>query len=288
MISVIIPTHGRPDLLEETLDSLNSCKLPDSYNKLIVVENGSRSDAKKLVSALPDRLKAEYLYVEWGNKSNALNKALEQVESDLVFFTDDDVRLHPQILLAYEKAAEGYQKEAFFGGPVKVDREEDPPAWMESLLPYSARGYDLKNERMKSGYLGFNWAAFAEDIKKLGGFDPRFGPGSTTGASGQESDMQIRMRDEGFMEVDVMDAIVWHKVPLSRCNEKWLQKRFFKVGISKAVKKYSFKDISRNFFELIKYSTRWIVYLILFSKIERKKSKMEVIDRLGYFYALIN
>ena len=287
MISIVIPTHGRPDLLHQTLSSITSCELPDTYHKLIVVENGSRLGAEDLVSALPNRLRAEYMHLEWGNKSNALNKALEQLENDLVFFTDDDVRLHHEVLLAYEKAAAGYQNNVFLGGPVKVDREEEPPKWMEPLLPFSARGYDLKNERMHSGYLGFNWAAFAQDIKQLGGFDPRYGPGSTTGASGQETDMQRRMRNAGFAEVDVLDALVWHKVPASRCNEEWLQQRFFKVGLSKAVKKNSVKDIVSNFFEFIKYSIRWTLYLTMFNKVERKKSKMEVIDRLGYFYALL-
>lgn len=287
MISIIIPTHGRPVLLEKTLNSLADCKIPSSYNKLIVAENGSRAGAEILVSQLPDKLNAEYLFVERANKSNALNKALEKLNEDLVFFTDDDVEVSPGILTAYDRAAQEYRSGVFLGGPVNIDQEEEPPNWMKPLLPYSAKGYDLINDRMNSGYIGFNWAAFASDIKKLGGFNPRFGPGSPTGATGQESEMQGRMREKGMKAVDVLDAIVCHKVPKNRCNERWLKKRFYQYGISRGLNEGDLQGTLHEVFRLIKYLIRWGGYLLLLNKMERKKSKMEVITRIGYLKSII-
>lgn len=282
-ISVVIPTHGRPKLLSDTLSSIAKCTLPQSYNKLLVVENGSQAGAEAVVRQLPQKLNAEYLYTEWGNKSNALNIALEKLDEDLVIFADDDVKLSPNTLVAYAEVAEGYKSGVFFGGPVLVDREEDPPEWLEHSLPYSARGYDLVNDRMESGYLGFNWAAFTPDIKKLGGFNPDFGPGSPTGATGQESDMQERMRKAGMKEVDVLDAVVWHKVPKSRCNEQWVKRRYFKYGKTRGVKAHTWRAIVFEAYNMIKYSIRWLIYLLLFNKSEKKKSKMLIITGLGFF-----
>ncbi|HEX6982796.1 MAG TPA: glycosyltransferase [Balneolaceae bacterium] len=283
MISVIIPTHGRPDLLEKTLQSLINCKIPPTFGELVIVENGTRMGAEDLILKLPDWLNARYMYVEVANKSNALNKVLETIGDQLVFFTDDDAQFQPNLLSAYVEVAFKHGKGCFYGGPVKVIREEEPPNWLEPLLPYSARGYSLTNERMKTGYLGINWAAFASDIKTLGGFDIRFGPGSSTGATGQESDMQERMRKAGMKEIDVLDAVVWHEVPKDRCNEKWLTNRFFKYGISRGVKADGLREIMIEFFNVIKYSVRWFIYFLLLNKFEKKKSKMEFITRLGYF-----
>jgi len=284
-ISIIIPTNGRLDLLKRTLNSIASCELPDSYNKMIVVENGSCLGVKKLVSELPAKLNAEYLHVEWGNKSKALNRALSKVKNDLIFFTDDDVFVDPKTLIAYEAASQKYEQHAFFGGPVMVDREEEPPDWLEQLLPYSARGYDLHNTRMQSGYLGLNWAAFADDIKQLGGFDPRFGPGSETGAVGQESEMQSRMRSAGFNEVDVPGAVVSHYVPKSRCNTVWLQKRCFQYGQFLAIKKS--RGTLTAMYDLVKFSIRWALYLVLLNKLERGKSKKRIFEQIGYLSIIL-
>jgi glycosyltransferase involved in cell wall biosynthesis len=228
---VVIPTHGRSDLLQQTLESIVNCKLPRSFEELIVIENGSRAGADSLLEELPDRLRARYMHRERGNKSYALNEALETIDDGLVVFFDDDVRVDPSTLMAYAKAAADYNSGIFLGGTVRVQKEVEPPRWLKPSLPDSATGYIADGSREGKYYLGFNWAAFSEDIKQLGGFDPRFGPGSTTGATGQESDMQQRMRTAGLKPVDVADAVVTHHVPKERCTLPWAVGRRYQAGI---------------------------------------------------------
>lgn len=235
-LTVLIPTHGRPTLLRRTLESLSACALPAGYREAVVVENGSRDGAeavvKELAAAHP-ALRLRYLHVEWGNKSHALNEALETVGGGLVVFFDDDVRLDPGVLAAYAEAAEGYDGGAFFGGTVRIDYEEEPPEWLIPYMPYSARGFELEStDRPGWGeYLGLNWAAFAEDVRKAGGFDPAFGPGSPTGATGQETRMQSQLLDRSVKPVDVPSAVVWHYVSRDRCSAKWIVSRRFRSGL---------------------------------------------------------
>ncbi len=287
MISVVIPTYDRPDLLKETLSSLAKCKIPATYRELVVIENGMKTGAEILVAQLPEKLNARYMFVKQGNKSNALNEAIASVDGGVVIFTDDDARFSSGFITAYAEASAKYKEGVYFGGPVMIDKDDPFPDWMEPLLPHSARGYDLVNERMNNSYLGINWAAFASDIKKLGGFDIRFGPGSSTGATGQETDMQRRMKQAGMKQIDVLDAVVWHRVTKASYKEEWLVNRYFKYGISKGVKKHTLKDMLLEFFNAGKYMVRWMVYLILLNKMERKKSKMEIVTRLGYFYFIL-
>ncbi|MEX2574486.1 MAG: glycosyltransferase family 2 protein [Balneolaceae bacterium] len=288
-ISVLIPTHSRPKILKRTLDSLAECDLPSCFREVVVVENGSRNGAEVLTDELPGRLNARYLHVDWANKSYALNSALATMGDGLIFFTDDDVRFAPGILMAYASAMEDFRSGVFFGGPVDVDRQAHPPGWMEPLLPWSVRGYNLFTERMeRGGYLGFNWAAYASDIREMGGFDPLYGPGSPIGASGQESDMQDRLFEAGYSEVDVMEAVVWHHVPEEHCNEKWLRNRFFRYGVSRGISSGGGREVLAELGIMVKYSVRWALYLALLNKTERKKSKMELISRTGYLYSVIN
>lgn len=223
---VVIATHGRPDLLERTLDSLAQCTQPDGYRATIVVENGSQAEAKETVNRHADALQARYRYTPRGNKSHALNMALQEIDEGLIFFTDDDVRFHPEVLVRYAEAAEGLDEGVYFGGPTDVDYEEAPPDWLVSSLPHSATGWDRDSEWEYA--LGCNWAAFAQDIKRLGGFNENRGPG--TGNVGQETDMQQRLSEAGVDMQFVPGARVWHYVPQERCNPWWLLRRYYRMG----------------------------------------------------------
>lgn len=237
-MTVLIPTHGRPTLLGRTLDSLAACRLPEDYRETVVIENGSRDGAELEVAerelAHP-ALRLRYMHVEWGNKSYALNEALETVGEGLVVFFDDDVRFHQDVLIRYAEISRGVSSRAVVGSSFGVDYEEPPPQWLLPLLPYSARGMDLRSEDRLWEYLGFNWAAFAEDIRELGGFDTTFGPGSPTGATGQETNMQHRMAEAGFRRLDIPEVLVWHYVPRNRCDPLWTARRKFKSGLASSL-----------------------------------------------------
>lgn len=234
---VLIPTHGRAPLLERTLRSVAGAARPDGFRGVWVVENGSPSGADEVVrrvAADAPALGVRYLHHEGANKSAALNSALAHVEDDdaLLVLLDDDVRVDPGVLTAYAEAAR-HSPRAYFGGPVSCDYEEAPPDWLRPSLPHSARGYELDDRGvMTDEYLGFNWAAYARDLEAVGGFDSRVGPGSPTGARGQETEMQGRLRAAGVGPVDVPAARVWHYVPKERSSVRWLLRRSKAMGRS--------------------------------------------------------
>ena len=65
-------------------------------------------------------------------------------------------------------------------------------------------------------FLGFNWAASASDLIRMGGFNEERGPGTVS--RGQETDMQERMLKDGMRGRYLPDALVWHYVPRARCS----------------------------------------------------------------------
>lgn len=232
--TVLIPTHGRPTLLEKALASIVACNLPESYHELVVIENGSRAGAQKVVESLPNRLRARYMHDSWGNKSNALNKAIETIDSGLVVFFDDDVEVHPDTLVAYSKTAQEYGPGYFYGGSVRVDRESRFPDGFADKFPASTKGYNASDRVGRDGmvFLGFNWAAYKEDLDPMSGFDPLLGPGSPIGTSvGDESDLQQRLMKEDIHPVAVSRAIVTHHVPAEHTTLRWLLQRKYHVGV---------------------------------------------------------
>ena len=235
-LTVLLPTHGRPTLLRRTLDSLAACRLPAGYREAVVVENGPRAGAEAVVAEAAEvhpHLCLRYMHVVRANKSHALSEALKTVEGGLVVFLDDDVRLEPGVLAAYAEAAGAHPERAFFGGPTESDFEARPPDWLLPFFPRSVRGSRPENGHLEE-FLGFNWAAYTSDLAAAGGFDPDFGPGSPTGARGQEGEMQLRLIQAGVARVPVLDALVWHYVPAERSSKAWLFRRKYLHGVAAA------------------------------------------------------
>jgi len=236
-IRVVIPTARRAKLLARTLASLADCELPAGYQETIVVENGKRGSAEEIVAEAPPAIRPRHIHVAQGNKSEALNEVLAAVsdESLLIFF-DDDIRIAHDTLSRYAIAADSAGEARYFGGPFQVDYEQAPPVWLRRFLPLSAIGWSMEESAARPEYfLGFNWAAIAGDLRRAGGFDANFGPGSSTGSSGQETDMQQRLRAIGVLPQYVPGAMVWHYVPRSRSTPDWALTRAWKTGIERGL-----------------------------------------------------
>lgn len=234
--TVVIPTTGNSKTIFRTLSFLKKCKIPHCLNKTIIVENGPNPKGDTLLSDLTQVLNPQYIYVAEANKSNALNVALKAVNDGLVVFFDDDIRIHEDTLMAYGQALDEGLSGCFFAGPIGVDYEALPYAWLVPHLPPSAKGWHLGDERkafMTPDGMGANWAAFVSDLKEVGPFDSQKGPGS--GARGQETDMQVRLINHGKKGLYLPDAKVWHYVPVDRSSPSWLLKRKRESGRQKAL-----------------------------------------------------
>jgi len=242
-LHVVIPTAGECKLLPRTLASLAECELPASFGRAIVVENGTQGTVQQTVQAAPAQLNAQYIHVARANKSNALNEVFEQFDDDdLIFLTDDDVRFSPNLLTEYAPAAAAHKKDKHthvFGGPLRIDSTGEPPAAWRPFLPGSMTGWEPKESEFnpkRNYFLGANWGVYAGDIRRAGGFDPRYGPGSPLNATGQEWTMQMQLRSLGSEFVYLSQAMVWHHVDYGRYQEDFLLKRKYRGGIEQGIR----------------------------------------------------
>lgn len=242
-LRVVIAASGSPEGLVETLDSLALVEKPSGFLGTLVVENGPR---RGIEGAIRERRASEaidLLYSPPGNKSLALNAALEQVGRELIYFTDDDIRFEPGVLLALQDAASRSPRLAYFGGPLDVLREPDAPGEPSECVPRSRTGWDPGLECLSEfgagEFVGANWAAYADDLRAIGGFDPMFGPGAPTGSTGQESDAQRRLSAAGVTAVYVPRMRVQHCVSMEDLSPDAVVKRSFRHGVESALKRSS-------------------------------------------------
>jgi hypothetical protein len=234
---VLIASAGRPDELRSTLASLAAAAKPASYRGALIVENGPRCGAEHLVRSFLREHGFEHLYVREANKSHALNVGLARLDRGLVFMADDDVRLDANVLVAYDRAAKGCQSGPFFGGAVMIDAPHGlPPEWMRKYYPLTicepwTLPYRVPAVATGRTFMGTNWAAFVDDLRAIGGFDTRLGPGGTTTAAGQETEAQRRLIARGCNPIYVPDATAWHTLHKEFLDPAWVLKRAYRHAL---------------------------------------------------------
>lgn len=239
---ILIATAGRPDDLAATLRSITDDATGGGV-PIRVVENGPRAGAAEVCDSVRSEAghhAIEYRHHAPAGKSVALNAGLADVPDDeFVVMFDDDVLVRPGTVAAYARAAERHPQGRFFGGPFEAAHEIPPPSWLRPFLPASAVGWWPDPETFDPAvhrFLGFNWAAKVGDLRDAGGFDPRFGPGGTTGAVGQESQMQLTLLRRGLRSCLVPDAVVSHRVPRQRCDIDFALRRAYRHGVARGVR----------------------------------------------------
>jgi glycosyltransferase involved in cell wall biosynthesis len=240
---VLIAAAREPGHLERTLDSIVAAEKPAAYRGVLVVENGPRKGMEARVKSYPADYGFRHLYVPEANKSHALNCGLAELEDTLVVMTDDDVRLDAKVLKAYDEAARGSQRGEFYGGRVEIEAPHgSPPAWMRRFYPLTiAEAWGLPYEQPTQlpgqTFMGTNWAAFARDLIECGGFDPRLGPGGTSGAAGQETEAQRRLMGIGATPVYVPAAAAWHELHAEFLDSEWVLRRAYKHALEWGIRR---------------------------------------------------
>jgi glycosyltransferase involved in cell wall biosynthesis len=96
LVSVVIPTHNRPHLLVDALDSVRAQTFRDY--EIIVVSNGETDEMSELSGLAASRARARYIRVIDGNLSSARNIGVTHSVGELIAFLDDDDIWHREKL----------------------------------------------------------------------------------------------------------------------------------------------------------------------------------------------
>ncbi|MEQ9372277.1 MAG: glycosyltransferase [Coleofasciculus chthonoplastes F3-SA18-01] len=162
LVSVIIPTYHRNDLLAKCLDCLapGVQTLAIEHYEVIVTDDGSQTTAQTMIQKF-------YPWAKWvagsrqGPAANRNNGA-RYAQGEWLAFTDDDCLPDPQWLEAYTQAIVAESSCLIFEGRVYVDC---PRRSLAETSPTNELG----------GYLwSCNFIIHRQIFKSLGGFDERF------------------------------------------------------------------------------------------------------------------
>ncbi len=197
LISVVVPTYKRPDLLERCLAALLKQNLPRDDWEILVCDDGPSAQTQALVERVAEhaggRPPVRYLPVSnTQGPAGARNVGWRAARAPVIAFTDDDTMPEPGWLKAgLEAMASGVEAAV---GTV--------------LMPLPDEPGDLERDAARlteAEFVTANCFVRRDALDAVGGFDERF-----TLAWREDSDLHFALLERGFTIVPAPAATVVH------------------------------------------------------------------------------
>jgi peptidoglycan/xylan/chitin deacetylase (PgdA/CDA1 family)/glycosyltransferase involved in cell wall biosynthesis len=195
VVSVVIATYNRRELLKRTLPPLLNQDFPRDNYEVIVVVDGSTDATSEFLSGLGSCKNLRVIEQENRGQAAAINAGLSAARGDLVMFLDDDILCGPTLVAEHAKA-ERAGNNCLVYGPVMVS-----PEGPDSLAIDWARSFcdDFFETKVlaspEEGWYGCmasaNSSAPRSVILSIGGMDESF-------SRGNDVELGFRLRNAGF------------------------------------------------------------------------------------------
>ena len=240
LISIVVCTYNRVDILKEALPSVLTLNIPsDVQLELIIVDNNSKDDTAKFSKSFVDKnsspIKMHYFFEANQGLSHARNAGFTKAIGDYIAYIDDECILpNKWIENAYTIMKEN--SPAFLGGPYfgKYLRGSSSKWFKESYGDSYILQYNLPNGPMDNRYLsGGNLFIRRDVFEKIGLFDANFGMVGERIHYGEEIDYQKRMKEK------MPNDVIWYDESLYLFhlirNEKMSIQFLFKDALARGV-----------------------------------------------------
>jgi glycosyltransferase involved in cell wall biosynthesis len=172
-VTVIVPTHGRPQALERCVRALARQTLAHDRFDVVVVADGDGTGVEQALEAVRTSLSLTVLRQERAGPAAARNLGASRARSDLLAFTDDDCIPDPGWLEALAGAVER-QPDAIVGGLTTNALRSNAYAEASQVLVSYLCLRELEQVGGPSFVTSNNLALTRDTFVELGGFDACF------------------------------------------------------------------------------------------------------------------
>ncbi len=245
MLSVIIPTRNRADLLQMALQSLQAQTLPVDQFEILVIDNGSTDNTQQVVESFQQQSgNIRYCFDSTPGLHVGRHRGLQEARGEVLVYADDDIRATPTWLAAI---AENFADPtvAMVGGNNYPDFKETPPCWLETLWQRPALGGqvipslsvlslpDGRRDFSPNLVWGCNFSIRKPVVLEAGGFHPDAMPQELIRFRGDgESHVSRYVLEHGLRCVFDSRASVYHAVTPERMTLEYFRRRAYNQGVS--------------------------------------------------------
>jgi glycosyltransferase involved in cell wall biosynthesis len=245
LISIIIPTRNRCQFLKDAIESIYVNEFSKEKFEVIVVDNNSNDETKKICDSLKTIHKNLFYFFE---PRNGLlfgrHKGLEESQGNILIYIDDDVLVTKKWLETFEKIFSGDAQIVLAGGNNLPKYEGKVPEWENSLWKSCSYGRylseyslidfnSLKQEVAPQFFYGCNFAIRRQFLIDCKGFHPDgFSKENILFRGDGESYISEQVQKLGRKAYFSHEASIYHRIPTERLTEEYLSFRHYSQGIS--------------------------------------------------------
>lgn len=246
VISVVIPSRNRAELLASALESLTRQTLSIDKFEVLVIDNGSTDNTAATVKLFSEKLPSlRYFYEPEPGLHSGRHLGMLEARGEILVFGDDDIEALPTWLASIESAF-SEPDVAMVGGNNLPMFLNSPPLWLKNMwerssvlngraLPWLSI-IELKGlKREFSPYLvwGCNFSIRKATLLAAGGFHPDGMPKELIRFRGDGETHVSRFVAESDMKcLFHPGASVYHKVTPERMTIEYFRQRGFNQGVS--------------------------------------------------------
>lgn len=178
VISVVVPTYNRRQLVHRTLTMLFAQHFPSNLFEIIVVIDGSTDGTADLLRTLEPGCRFRIVEQENRGLAGARNAGFRVAEGPLVLFLDDDMLCDAELVSRHVAAHTAHEPVAVFGAIFLSD--DSPRSLASECFNREIGAFHLDRRKDPSTEWHLRESVFSnaslskEALVKLGGFDERF------------------------------------------------------------------------------------------------------------------
>lgn len=282
LLSIVICTYNRANLLDRTLSSIKKQFGDKSIFEVIVVDNCSTDNTKKIANEWQNDqdIKVKYLYEGTQGLSFARNTGMNNSQCEYLLYLDDDIFADPNLIQSYIDFLQtsNMTNIACLGGKVLIDWENgQKPDWLPEKFLNLYGYFDLGSIIVNSMYaVGCNMLWKKNILLENGGFSTDLGRLGDKKLGSEETELMEKVINSGYEIKYIPGALVHHWTPKERQTRKYLYNICYWLGISTAILESKMPMRLSSRLKHILYSLRNIFILIngfLFAKFGTDKSK---------------
>ncbi len=249
LISVVICTYNRADLLPGALDSVLRQSLDQSQFEIIVVDNNSTDSTPDVVAQYLSYPHIRYIHEASQGLAHARNRGYKEARGKYVAYLDDDARADPEWLKSILDVFNNTVPEPLaVGGPIYPFYLSQKPEWFKD--EYEIRSWGDKPRFLvpKESFSGSNMTFARTVLEQFGGFNTHVGVNGTTLSVGEETSLFLKIW-ENYNERNIFyyspEVKISHYAPPEKMDTMYALKRSFASGQS-AVQMVESDPISRR------------------------------------------
>jgi glucosyl-dolichyl phosphate glucuronosyltransferase len=239
-ISVVVPTYNRGRQLEPLLLSLLTQDAKDLHYEIVVVDNNSNDDTRRIVETLArtdPHGRLRYVLEPRQGVSYARNTGVAHTTAPIVAFLDDDGVPGPDWVVSMKRAFDEHPDVDCIGGRITAKWVHPRPSWLTAphwgpiAVQDRPRPAFVNKQHASACLLSANLGCRREAFNAVGGFSPEY-------PRNQDREFEMRLWRAGRqgLYLPAMDVTV--EIPPERLTRRYHRKWQATTGKYHALMRY--------------------------------------------------